>query len=177
MISKTFLWIVACLGVLLGGCASLADGSVNSRFAGDSSRDVLGYFQTISQIPPADLLKERSLLQAQKQNAAIRLRTAVLLGYSRFPQPDLPRAIGILESVLKSTEASAVELHPLARLLSEQYGERLRLDGQFERQALQLKESQRKTVELQEKLEGLADIERTLPRTRSVRPGPARTIQ
>lgn len=177
MISRLFMWFLVCLGVLLGGCASLVDGSGGSRFSGDSPRDVVAYFQTIAQMPPGDLVKERSLLQAQKQNPAIRLRTAMLLGHTRFQQQDLSRAISLLEGILKSSEASAVELHPLARLLSEQYGERLRLDGQLEKQAAQLKESQRKAAELQEKLDGLADIERTLPRARAVRPNPARTTR
>ena len=59
--------------------------------------------------------------------------------------------------------------HPLARQVADNYQERLKLESQLDRQGQQLKESQRKASELQDKLDSLADIERTLtPRPRAI---------
>ena len=86
----------------------------------------------------------------------------MLLGQVRGPM-DLYRALALLEAVLKSGDPAAASLHPLARTLANQYQERLKLEMQNEKLAQQLKESQRRSGELQEKLDALADIERSLP--------------
>ena len=97
----------------------------------------------------------------------------MVLGHPRG-QTDLARALTLLEAVLKSTDTGAVGLHPLVRLLADNYGERQKLEGQLEKQGQQLKDSQRKVSELQEKIDDLADIERTLPqRPRATRPAGA----
>lgn len=101
------------------------------------------------------------MLAAQPATPNIQIRQAMLLGHPRSGL-DSGRALALLEGLLKSTDPAAVELQPLARLLADQYAERLRLDSQLDRQGGQLKESQRKAQELQEKLDSLADIERTL---------------
>lgn len=134
---------------------------------------VLAYYQSLQRMSVADMSRERTALAAQAAGPGNQLRLAMLLGHPRGAQ-DLNRALGLLDSVLKSPEPSAQSLHPLARLLADNFNERLRLDMQVEKQGTQLKEqlkeSQRKAVELQEKLNGLADIERTLsPRTRTPR--------
>jgi hypothetical protein len=105
----------------------------------------------------------------------------MLLGHPRAAQ-DLNRAVGLLDSLMKSPDPVAQSLFPLARLLADNYNERLKIDAQAEKQGAQLKEqlkeSQRKTLELQEKLNGLADIERTLPpRARTTRPVPATGVK
>lgn len=94
----------------------------------------------------------------------------MVLGHPRGPQ-ELPKAIALLDGVLKSTDPSAVALQPLARLMIDNYIERQRQDVWSDKQGQQLKESQRKVIELQEKIDSLADIERTLPqRPRAPRP-------
>jgi hypothetical protein len=83
--------------------------------------------------------------------------------------PLIVRALGLLDGVLKSREPAAASLHPLARALASQYQERLKLESQNDKLLQQLKDSQRRSSELQEKLDALTDIERSLP----VRPTPA----
>jgi uncharacterized protein with von Willebrand factor type A (vWA) domain len=101
----------------------------------------------------------------------------MLLGYSRAPQ-DVGKAIALLDLVLKANEPAAVSLQPLARLLTDNYLERQRQETQIEKQVGQLKESQKKAAELQEKIDGLADIERTLPqRNRALRVAPVRGVK
>lgn len=98
----------------------------------------------------------------------------MLLGHPRFQQ-DLGKAQALLDVILKSADPAAIGLQPLARLIADNYAERIKLDSQLEKQGGQLKDSLRKAAELQEKLDGLADIERTLtPRPRAVRPDGSR---
>lgn len=125
----------------------------------------------LGRLNAAEMAKERSALAAQQATPNIQIRQAMLLGHPRSGL-DSGRALALLEGLLKSSDPAAVELQPLARLLADQYAERLRLDSQLDRQGGQLKESQRKAQELQEsqrkaqelqeKLDSLADIERTL---------------
>jgi len=131
---------------------------------------VLTYYQTLQRMTPAQINRERSVLAALPATPNTQVRMAMILGHSRGQQ-DFTKALSLLETVLKSGEADAVSLHPLARLLAENFGERQKLEAQVEKQAQQLKESQRKVAELQEKIDELADIERTLPqRSRARRP-------
>ena len=129
---------------------------------------ILGYYQLLSRLGAADLAKERSTLTSLPQTPSVRLRLAMLYGQTRVAQ-DLARAQSLLEGILKSGDSLSMSLHPLARLLAGQYAERQRLEQQgarlttqVEQTALQLKDSQRRNNELQEKIEALADIERSL---------------
>ena len=127
---------------------------------------LLGYYQLLQRMTPAELGRERQILAAGPQTPSAQLRQAMLLGLPRTAS-DLPRALGLLENVLRSGTPAAASLQPLARVLAVNYQERQKLDAQNERLAQQLKESQRRSEELQEKLDALADIERSIP----VRPG------
>jgi hypothetical protein len=130
----------------------------------------LGYYQTLQRMTPAQIARERQVLALLTPTPYTQVRIAMVLGHPRG-QADLARALTLLEAVLKSTDPGAVSFHPLARLLADNYGERQKLEGQLEKQGQQLKDSQRKAIELQEKIDGLADIERTLPqRPRATRP-------
>lgn len=137
----------------------------------------LAFYQSLQRMSAAEMTRERTALGAHPSAPANQLRLAMLLGHPRAAQ-DLNRALGLLDSVMKSPDPGAQSLHPLARLLADNYNERLKIDAQAEKQGAQLKEqlkeSQRKTQELQDKLNALADIERTLPpRARTTRPAPA----
>ena len=129
---------------------------------------LLGYLQLLLQMSPQELQRERGVLAAIPQTPATHVRLAMLLGQARGPA-DLLRALGLLDGVLKSREPAAASLHPLARALASQYQERLKLESQNDKLLQQLKDSQRRSSELQEKLDALTDIERSLP----VRPTPA----
>ena len=130
----------------------------------------MGYYQLLSRMTQAELGRERMVLAALPRSPNTQLRLAMLLGYPRAQQ-DLGRAMAQLDSVLKSKEPAAIALQPLARLLADNYAERQKLEASLDRQGLLLKESQRKATELQEKIDDLADIERTLPaRPQAVRP-------
>jgi hypothetical protein len=168
------------LCALLAACAASPVQLRALRFDDPGALPVLAYYQMLSRMTPAELGRERMVLNALPKNANTQLRMAVLLGYPRSQQ-ELGKSLNLLDNLLKSNDPDAISLHPLTRMLADNYVERQKLEGQVERQAQQLKESQRKVielqesqrkvVELQEKLDGLADIERTLPSPSSRRSG------
>ena len=123
---------------------------------------LLAYSQRLYRMSPQELVRERNVLAMTLQTPSVQVRMAMLLGQPRGPM-DIVRALGLLDGVLKSSEPAAASVHPVARALASQYTERLRLETQNEKLAQQLKESQRRSSELQEKLDALADIERSLP--------------
>lgn len=130
----------------------------------------LAYYQGLGKMTPAELGRERSILVAVPQTPYTQVRMAMLLGHPRVQQ-DLNKGLALLDSVLKSNDPAAAPFQPLARQVADNYLERLKLEGQLDRQGQQLKDSQRKAAELQDKLDSLADIERTLtPRPRSGKP-------
>lgn len=130
---------------------------------------LLGYLQLLQRMTPQEQARERKVLAAIPQTPIVRVRQAMLLGQGRSSAV-LIQAQNLLDGVLKSNETAAASLHPLARALSSQYSERLRLGAQnaklaeqVEQLVQQLKDSQNLSVDLQEKINALADIERTLP--------------
>ena len=73
------------------------------------------------------------------------------------------RAQALLQRVLGQNEPDARALHPLARLIAPQLAETRRADEQLERQAQQLRDAQRRIDVLNERLEAVRTIERSLP--------------
>ena len=137
----------------------------------------LAFYQALQRMSFAEMTRERAILASQPGGPGNQLRLAMLLGHPRGPL-DINRALSLLDNVLKSSDPAAQSLQPLARVLADNYNERLKLDVQLDKQGLQMKESQRKVeesqrkaLELQEKINSLADIERALaPRARTPRP-------
>lgn len=158
------------LAALLAACATTQPAPVQEAppppavltFDETAMLPLLGYLQLLNRLTPQELVRERHVLAAIPQTPATLIRMAILLGQPRA-STDLVRALGLLDGVLKSSDPAAASLHPLARSLANQYNERLKLEMQNEKLVQQLKESQRRSSELQEKLDALADIERSLP--------------
>lgn len=161
--------------LLLAACATngeppAAAPAAASRPEEQPSLPALNYYQMLQRMTGAEIGRERMVLAALPVTPTNQVRLAMVLGHPRGPL-DFPKAFALLDAVLKSTDPSAVALHPLVRLLLDNYNERLRLEREQDKLGGQLKESQRKAVELQEKIDRLADIERTLPqRPRATRP-------
>jgi hypothetical protein len=171
---------IAALLMLLAGCTatpptatpSAAMPATPAAVSDDAGAlPALAYYQMLQRMTPAQINRERLVLAALPSTPNTQVRTAMVLGHPRGQQ-DLTKALALLEGVLKSTDPAALGLHPLARLLADNFAERQKLETQLEKQGQQLKESQRKAVELQEKIDSLAEIERTLPqRPRATRSG------
>ena len=164
--------LLLCLA--LAGCAAtpVAQQRV-PRFDDPGPEPALNYYHFLSRMTANELGRERMVLAALPTNPKTQIRTAMLLGHPRGPQ-DLLKATALLESLMKSTDPVSISLQPMARMLADNYIERQKLESQIDRQGLQLKESQRKAVELQEKIDKLADIERSLPPRRPAASGVVR---
>ncbi|HSI61268.1 MAG TPA: hypothetical protein VLA16_27165 [Ideonella sp.] len=91
------------------------------------------------------------------------MHLALALGLSRNAG-DLSRGIGLLDQVQRNTSAEAQAWYGWARLLSSRYQEQRRLEEQVERQAQQLRDGQKQRDQLNEKLDALRAIERSLTR-------------
>lgn len=160
--------LIVTLSVVMSGCASSpvepppAAPEVVLPIPPKLPMSPLEYYQLLSRMTLAEIGRERMVLNALPKSPNTQVRMAMLLGFPRAPQ-DLSRAMVLLDGVMKSTDPEAIGLQPLARLLADSYAERQKLDASLGRQDQQLKESQRKVIELQEKIDDLADIERTLP--------------
>ena len=161
--------LVSLLGVvMLAACTTVPVASKAVRINENTPDAALGYYQGLARMTPAELGRERMVLVAVPQTPYTQVRLAMLLGHPRVQQ-DLGKGLALLDSVLKSSDPAAQLFHPLARQVADNYLERLKLEGQVDKQGQQLKDSQRKIGELQDKLDSLADIERTLtPRPRAV---------
>jgi len=127
-----------------------------------AARDFLDYHERLRAIPRADLPKELARLEGQASPEGM-MQLALVLGQTRNPA-DTVRALGILETLLRSTEPAAVPWQPLARLLAGRYAEQRRVEEQSERQAQQLRDSQRRIDQLNSQMEALKAIERSLSR-------------
>lgn len=127
-----------------------------------SMLQLLGYYQRLQRMPSPELRRERRLLATIPQTPATHVRMAMILGHPRT-STDLPRAISLLDGVLKSAHPLATSLHPLAQTLNSQYQERLKLETQNGKLLQNLRETQRLNDELKEKLNAMTTIEQSIP--------------
>jgi len=133
----------------------------------DEIGPLLSYHQSLRRMSQGELVKELSGLGLQQRSPRVALQMAMALMLTRGGG-DLARAQALLDSVAGSTEVEAAPLRPLAQLLSSNCAEMRRWYDHADKLALQQKESQRRIEQLNDMLEGLKAIERTLP----ARPAP-----
>lgn len=129
----------------------------------------LAYHHSIRSMGVNELARERPTQSGGSASPLGQIKQAMLLSHPQG-NTNLPRALSLLEAINASDRPEAVTLQPLARLLAEQLQERQRLEStaerltqQLERTGQQLKDSQKQGELLQEKLDALTEIERTLP--------------
>jgi hypothetical protein len=91
----------------------------------------------------------------------LQMQLAQALLLTKVPN-DAQRAQNILQRLLQNGGNQAESLRPLARLLLAQYADQRRLEEQLERQAQQLRDAQRRIDQLNERLEAVRAIERSL---------------
>jgi len=116
---------------------------------------MLAYGDRIRGLPPAELAQEIQRLGDSPNTTTRALQLAMALTQQRNPA-NAPRVQSLLQRVLAQQDAESQALHPLARLLVDQR-------DQAERQGQQLREAQRRIEQLNERLEAVRAIERSLP--------------
>lgn len=124
--------------------------------------NLLMYFQKIRLTPAVDLSRSLTALAGQAKTPYRELQRAIILSVLRG-NGDLTRAQTSLDGVVKSNEISAENLKPIASMLIVHVAELRRLDEFVDKQNQQLKESQRRIEQLNQKLEDLKTMERLLP--------------
>jgi len=126
-----------------------------------AAREMLAFQDQVRQMSPQDIAREVARLGNEPQSPRATLQLALLLGQTRS-NGDIGRALSLLDPLLRSTAPDAAPWQPLARLLSARYAEQRRLEEQLERQNQLARDNQRKIEQLNEKLEALKAIERSL---------------
>jgi hypothetical protein len=132
-----------------------------------AARRLLFYGEQLRQIAPGELGGEITRLQAALSTAspagapAATLELALALAQTRNPN-DTARALSLLDPIAKAPTPEQQPWQGLARLLVMRIVEQRRLEEQLDRQAAQLRDAQRNVQQLNEKLEALKAIERSL---------------
>ena len=122
---------------------------------------LLSYADRLHALSPADLAAE-IVVQGDPGNLALRqMQLALALIHLRQPA-DTARALGLLQRVIAHTGPESLPLKPLARLLANRLMDQRKLEETAERQAQQLRDSQRRIDQLNERLEAMRAIERSL---------------
>lgn len=114
-------------------------------------------------MPQPDLANEVARLAAEPATPLVQVQLALTLMQTRSAVDNL-RAAQLLQRVLAQDAADARPLHPLCRHLLAQLAEQKRLEDLNDRQAQQLRESQRRADQLADRLDALRAIERARPR-------------
>jgi hypothetical protein len=124
------------------------------------------YAERVRSLAPPDLAQEVQRLGDTPYSPLRATQLALALGQSRSAV-NTTRAQSLLQRVQADPTSEAAGLQPFARLLAAQIAEQRRADEQAERQAQQLRDAQRRIDQLNDRLEAVRAIERSLP-------GPAR---
>jgi hypothetical protein len=120
------------------------------------------YRRWLDGVSQADLNKELSALNSAPASAETEVRKAMVLGAMR-DGARLARARTILDNVLQMNDSDALALRPLVEWMIDNNTELRRITSLNERQALQLKDTQRRFDQLNEKLDAMKRIETSQP--------------
>ncbi|MGO4393361.1 hypothetical protein AB4Z46_18565 [Variovorax sp. M-6] len=128
---------------------------------------MLAYADKVRPLGAPELAAELNRLGDLVETPAVQMQMAIVLAQTRA-SADLGRAIGLLQRVIANPSADAQPLQPLARTLAARYAEQRRVEDDRDKQAQQLRDSQRRIDQLNDRIEALRAIERSF-----ARPAPA----
>lgn len=130
---------------------------------------LLAYADKVRPLGGPELGAEISRLGEPAEVPFAQMQLAIVLAQTRAPA-DLVRGLGLLQRVAANPSQDAQALHPLARLLATRYAEQRRVEEERDRQAQQLRDSQRRIEQLTDRIEALRAIERSFSRPNSAPP-------
>lgn len=128
----------------------------------DEVGPLLSYHQSLRRMSQGELLKELSGLTLQQRSPRVSMQMGMVLMLTRGGG-DLARAQVLFDGVGNANDSEASVFKPLAQMLSSNCAEARRLAEHVDRLAAQQKDNQRRIDQLNDMLEGLKTIERTLP--------------
>jgi hypothetical protein len=124
-----------------------------------AARRLLAYHEALRSLPASELTREQARLSTSG-SVDDSLALALLLGQTR-QAGDLARALALLDPLVRDDTPYPSHL-ALARLLHARLVEQRRLEELAERQAQQMREQQRRLDQLNQQLDALRAIERSL---------------
>lgn len=136
--------------------------SFNPNIGGPLSA-MLVYADRLRGLSPADVTSEINRLGDPGDAPAAQMQLALALAQTKVPA-DLARAAGLLQKVGSNPAPEAQPLQGLARALAARYLEQRRIEDDRDRQVQQLRESQRRIEQLNDRIEALRAIERSFTR-------------
>lgn len=140
-----------------------------------AAQQLLGFQAAISRMNATDLGREVAKLGDNPAAPADAMKLALALSYTHA-SGDLARAQGLLDRVLNNSALEAQAWHGLARLLVPAFADQRKAEEQIEKLNQQLRDTQRdnqrKLDQLNEKLEALKSIERSLTNRAPAAVGP-----
>ena len=122
---------------------------------------LLTYAERLRVLSPTDLAAE-IVVQGDPGNVPLRQMQLALALTHTNQAADTVRALGLVQRVVGHPGPESVPFKPLARLLAARLAELRRVEEMNDRQAQQLRESQRRIEQLNERLEAMRAIERSL---------------
>jgi len=133
---------------------------------------MLSYADKVRPLNGADLSTEISRIGDPGDSPTTQMQLALLLSQTRVPA-GLARALGLLQRVIANPAPEAQALHPLARALAARYVEQRRVEDDRDKQVQQLRDSQRRIDQLNDRIEALRAIERSFARPNTAPAAPA----
>ncbi|MDN6882524.1 hypothetical protein QMO14_02800 [Variovorax sp. CAN2819] len=124
---------------------------------------MLSYADKVRPLNGADLNAEIARVGDPGDSPTAQMQLALLLSQTRVPA-DLARALGLLQRVIANPAPEAQALQPLARALAARYVEQRRVEDDRDKQVQQLRDSQRRIDQLNDRIEALRAIERSFAR-------------
>lgn len=135
---------------------------------------VLLYADRLRPLSASELAAELARLGDPGDSPTVQMQVALVLAQTRA-SADLQRALGLLQRVVASTTTEALPLQPLARTLAARFLDQRRVEDDRDRQVQQLRDSQKRIEQLNERIEALRAIERSFarPNNGAARPSPS----
>lgn len=124
---------------------------------------MLAYADKVRPLGGAELTAEITRAGDPGDSPSAQMQLALLLAQTRVPA-DLARALGLMQRVASNPSPDAQPLQPLARALAARYVEQRRVEDDRDKQVQQLRESQRRIDQLNDRIEALRAIERSFAR-------------
>ena len=125
------------------------------------ARHFISYHERVRTMSTAELQQEVQRIGDPATSFKGTMELCVVLGFTRTPT-DVQRAIGLLDNLLRSPAPEAADWLPWARLLRARYGEQRRVEDQLDKQNQVLRDTQRRLDQVNQQLEAVKAIERTL---------------
>lgn len=122
---------------------------------------LLDHAERLRTFTPSELQAHIASLGDPGTQPLRQMQLALALTYTHQP-PDTARALGLMQRVINHTAPESAVYKPLARLLASRLLDQRRLEDTVDRQNQQLRDGARRIEQLNERLEAMRAIERSL---------------